>query len=205
VSKTADLVTLAYRKDSERPGFRLAHDVVHEFAITGLENMQREWHPREQDRAQREQGNHEDKGLASALPSTSGGSAMAEHPNVELLRSGYNAYSTGDMDVLTRLFADEILWHVAGRSPISGDYKGRDQVFGFFGKLMELSDGTAKIDVHDILANDEHGVALVTGTATRGGRSFEGQDVHTFHIRNGQVVEFWDGPLDQYEADEFWS
>lgn len=130
---------------------------------------------------------------------------MAEHPNVELLRTGYNAYSTGDMDVLTRLFADDVLWHVAGRSQLSGDYKGRDAVFGFFGKLMELSGATAKIEVHDILANDDHAVALVTGTATRGGTSFEGQDVHTFHVRDGQVVEFWDSPVDQYAADEFWS
>lgn len=130
---------------------------------------------------------------------------MAEHPNVERLRKGYAAYSSGDMDTITELFADDILWHVAGRSQLSGDYKGRDQVFGFFGKLMELSDGTSKIEVHDILANDDHGVALVTGSAQRNGKSFTGQDVHTFHIRNGQVVEFWDSPVDQYEADEFWS
>jgi len=130
---------------------------------------------------------------------------MADHPNVELLRKGYAAYSSGDIEVLNQLFADDILWHIAGRSPIAGDYKGRDQVFGFFGKLMELSGGTAKIEVHDILANDEHAVALVTGTATRGDNSYTGPDVHTFHIRNSQVVEFWDAPLDQYAADEFWS
>ena len=130
---------------------------------------------------------------------------MAEHPNVELLRKGYAAYGSGDMDTITELFADDILWHIAGRSPLSGDYKGRDAVFGFFGKLMELSNGTSSLEVHDILANDEHGVALVTGTATRGGKSFSGQDVHTFHLRDGKVVEFWDSPLDQYESDEFWS
>jgi len=130
---------------------------------------------------------------------------MADHPNVELLRKGYAAYSSGDIEVLNDLFADDILWHVAGRSPLAGDYKGRDQVFGFFGKLMELSDGTAKIEVHDLLANDDHAVALVTGTATRNGASFTGQDVHTFHVRDGKVVEFWDSPVDQYAADEFWS
>jgi ketosteroid isomerase-like protein len=130
---------------------------------------------------------------------------MAEHPNVERLRTGYAAYSSGDMDTITQLFAEDILWHVAGRSPIAGDYKGRDQVFGFFGKLMELSNGTSTIEVHDILANDDHGVALVTGSATRGDKSLRGQDVHTFHLRDGKVVEFWDSPLDQYEADEFWS
>jgi len=130
---------------------------------------------------------------------------MADHPNVELLRKGYDAYGSGDVAVLNELFADDIEWHIAGRSAIAGDYKGRDQVFAFFGKLMELSGGTSKIEVHDILANDEHGVALVTGTATRDGKSFSGLDVHTFHLRNGQVVEFWDSPVDQYAADEFWS
>jgi uncharacterized protein len=130
---------------------------------------------------------------------------MADHPNVELLRKGYGAYSSGDINVLNDLFADDVLWHVAGRSPLSGDYKGRDQVFGFFGKLMELSGGTSSLEVHDVLANDDHGIALVTGTATRNGKSFTGQDVHTFHLRDGKVVEFWDSPLDQYAADEFWS
>jgi ketosteroid isomerase-like protein len=130
---------------------------------------------------------------------------MADHPNVELLRKGYGAYSSGDVEVLNDLFADDIVWHVTGRSPLAGDYKGRDQVFGFFGKLMELSGGTSKIEVHDVLANDEHGVAIVTGSATRDGKSFNGQDVHIFHIRGGQVVEFWDSPVDQYAADEFWS
>lgn len=130
---------------------------------------------------------------------------MADHPNVELLRKGYAAYGSGDVEVLNQLFADDIVWHVAGRGPLAGVYKGREQVFGFFGKLMELSDGTAKLEVHDVLANDEHGVALVTGSATRNGETFTGPDVHTFHLRGGQVVEFWDAPLDQYAADEFWS
>src|SRR3954451_22862530 len=99
---------------------------------------------------------------------------MADHPNVELLRKGYNAYSTGDADVLNDLFADDITWHVTGRSALSGDYKGKEQVFGFFGKIMELSGGTSKLEVHDILANDNHGVVLVTGTASRDGTSFSG-------------------------------
>ena len=46
---------------------------------------------------------------------------MADHPNVERPRTGYAAYSSGDMDTITELFAEDILWHVAGRSPIAGD------------------------------------------------------------------------------------
>ena len=130
---------------------------------------------------------------------------MDEHPNVELLRKGYEAYSAGDLETIDGLFDDEIVWHVAGRGPLSGDYHGKEEVFGFFGKIMELSGGTAKLDVHDIVANDEHGVVLLTSTASREGRDFSGTDVHVFHIRDGKTVEFWDSPTDQYAVDEFWS
>ena len=130
---------------------------------------------------------------------------MADHPNVELLRKGYQAYSSGDMDTINELFSDEVEWHVAGRSQLAGNYRGKEEVFGFFGKLMELSGGTSRIEVHDVLANDEHGVVLVTVSGSRQGRDFTGIDVHTFHIRDGKVVEFWDSPLDQYAVDEFWS
>jgi ketosteroid isomerase-like protein len=130
---------------------------------------------------------------------------MAEHPNVELVRRGYAAYQQGDMDVINELFADDIVWHITGRSPLAGDYKGKEQVFGFFAKLMEISEGTSKLEVHDVLANDEHAVALLTGSATVKGKSFTGNDVHVMHIRNGKVVEFWDSPLDQYASDEIFS
>ena len=86
-----------------------------------------------------------------------------------------------------------------------GDYTGKEQVFGFFAKLQELSDGTSKVEVHDVLANDEHGVVLVTTSATRGGRSHEGRATHVFHLRDGKVTEFWDAYTDQYAQDEFWS
>ena len=94
---------------------------------------------------------------------------------------------------------------MARRSAIAGEYQGKEQVLGFFGKIAELSDGTAKIDVHDLLADDEHGVALVTLSATRSGRSHEGNAAHVLHIRDGKVTEFWDAQVDQYANDEFWA
>ena len=130
---------------------------------------------------------------------------MADHPNLELLRRGYAAYGAGDMDTINELFADDVVWHVGGRSALSGDYEGKEQVFGFFAKLLELSDGTSKVEVHDLLAGDDHGVAVVKESATRGGRTHEGNAVHVFHLRDGRVTEFWGAQTDQYAADEFWA
>ncbi len=93
---------------------------------------------------------------------------MTEHPSVELTRQGYEAFAKGDMATLSELMADDITWHVEGAGSLSGTYRGREDVFGFFGRLAEETGGTFSLDVHDVLANDEHVVALCTLSASRG-------------------------------------
>ena len=63
---------------------------------------------------------------------------MAEHPNIARIRDGYAAFAKGDFAVLTDLFAEELLWHDSGWNQLSGDYRGRESVFGLFGKLTEV-------------------------------------------------------------------
>ena len=59
------------------------------------------------------------------------------------------------VETLRELFDPNIVFHVPGRSQIAGDYRGIDETFGFFGKLVELSGGTFKIERHTVLADDE--------------------------------------------------
>jgi len=127
---------------------------------------------------------------------------MAEHPNVARLKDGYAAFAKGDFAVLNDLFAEDLLWHEGGRNQLVGDYRGRDAVYGLFGKLMEVTEGSFHLDLHAAFADDEHGVVLVSTTASRGGRSVTTNDVHVFHLRDGKVVEFWDSSTDQYAIDE---
>jgi hypothetical protein len=67
---------------------------------------------------------------------------MAEHPNVVRIRDGYAAFAKGDFAALNNLFAEDLLWHDAGRNQTSGEYRGREAVYGFFGKLMEITEGS---------------------------------------------------------------
>jgi len=127
---------------------------------------------------------------------------MTEHPNVARIKDGYAAFAKGDFAVLNDLFAEDLLWHEGGRNQLSGEYRGRDAVYGLFGKLMEVTEGSFHLDLHAAFADDEHGVVLVTTTASRGGRSVTTNDVHVFHLRDGKVVEFWDSSTDQYAIDE---
>ena len=127
---------------------------------------------------------------------------MAEHPNAARIRDGYAAFAKGDFAVLNDLFAEDLVWHEFGRSQLSGEYRGRDAVYGLFGKIMEVTEGSFHIDLHAVLADDEHGVALVVVTASRAGRSIEVKQAHVFHIRDGKVAEFWNANTDQYAEDE---
>jgi len=130
----------------------------------------------------------------------------AEHANVERGRRAYQAFAEGDMKALGEFMADDILWHVGGTNVIAGDYRGKEAVFGFFGKLMEQTGGTFKLEVHDILANDEHTVTMVRETAARNGKKWDSKAVHVTHPDSaGRIKEFWAFQENSTAADEFFS
>ncbi len=130
----------------------------------------------------------------------------ALHPNVEKARRAYAAFSAADMATVNELMADDIEWHIGGNSSFAGVYKGKDAVFGFFGKLMETTGGTFKLEVHDILANDEHTIALVTETSQMNGKTLVGRAVHIIHPDSeGRTKEFWTFLEDQAAADAFFA
>ena len=130
---------------------------------------------------------------------------MTDHPNLERARAGYAAFASGDMATLSGFLSDDIVWHSGGDNILTGAYEGKEAVLGFFGRLMQESGGSFKNDIHDMLANDEHGVALVTSSATRGGVSLESNAVHIFHMRDGVMTEFWSFAEDQGKLDELWA
>jgi ketosteroid isomerase-like protein len=130
---------------------------------------------------------------------------MAEHPNVGLVRKGYDAFAKGDMATLRELLSENVVWHAPGNNPLSGEHRGRDAVFAMFAQTAELSGGTLRIEVHDVLANDEHAVALFRETASRKGRQLDLLETAVYHISNGKATEVWASPYDQRASDEFWS
>jgi hypothetical protein len=91
------------------------------------------------------------------------GTLMTRRPSASPATSGpiVARLLAGDSELV---FAENLLWHDAGRNQTSGDYRGREAVYGFFGKLMEITEGSFRADLHTVFADDEHGVALVVLT-----------------------------------------
>jgi ketosteroid isomerase-like protein len=65
--------------------------------------------------------------------------------NLALLHDGYAAFAAGDLVRLGELFADGIIWHMPARNPMSGDYRGKQEVFALFGQLAEQTAGTGAV------------------------------------------------------------
>lgn len=121
------------------------------------------------------------------------------HPNGELVMEVFEAFGKGDMDTLARVFDDDIQWHDVGASRLSGDYRGKEEVFGYFGKLMELTEGTFRVDLHAILADDDH-VVVLTERSHDKPHPIANLAVFVWHVRDGKAVECWDITSNQAEA-----
>ena len=138
----------------------------------------------------------------SDIGDSAGSAAKA---NAGLIRRSYAAFARGDVAAVLATLAEDVLWHVPGRGPISRDYRGHDEVLGFFGRFTELCDRTFRIQIDDVLANSECVVVLCTESAQRGGRSWSSPQVHVWTVRNGRATVFWQYQGDQQTEDEFWS
>ena len=125
--------------------------------------------------------------------------------NGALIRNAYDAFSRGDIPGAMAAFAEDILWHVPGRGPLSRDYRGHAEVLGFFGRFMELSGGTFRLQVDDVLAQGERIVVLCTTSARRGGRSWSSPQVHVWTVKGGKATAFREYAGAEQAEDEFWS
>ena len=87
------------------------------------------------------------------------------------------------------MLADDIVWHVPGRNLLSRDYNGKAEVAGFWARARELSGGTVRTELIDVLVGDQFGIALVRVFAEREGRILGGQfQAFTYRIQNGKVA-----------------
>jgi uncharacterized protein len=129
---------------------------------------------------------------------------MSEHPNVTSMRTAYEGFAKGDLESLAGKWTAGIRWHEPGRHPLAGDFVGAPAIFAFFGRLLEATEGTLRVEPQTLLADDATGVAVVIVTARRGGRALETMAAHISRFdADGKVVEFWSAPTDQELLDRF--
>ena len=125
-----------------------------------------------------------------------------EHPNAQLARRSLDAFARGDLDRAFAGVTDDIAWHAPGTNRFSGRFDGKQTVTDRFRRMIEAGVKTT-LEVHDVVANDEHVVALVhVHVETADGRRYDQPQVNVMHLRDGKIAEFWIMNQDQAVLDE---
>ncbi len=110
---------------------------------------------------------------------------MAEHPNAKVVREMNEAMSSGDMDGAASRVADDVVWHEIGRAQ---PRRGKGELAG---SMADFEGYTIDYEIHDVVANDDHAIALGTAHVTHGDRSLTYRTAEIYHVRDGKVTERW--------------
>jgi ketosteroid isomerase-like protein len=125
--------------------------------------------------------------------------------NAKIIRKAYEDFANGNISAVLSAFEADIKWHIPGHSPLSGDYKGHEEIGAFFQRTMELSRGVFSIDVHNVLADGDLVIVLTTVNAQRNGVAASFSEVHVWRLKNGKATEFREYQGDEQREDRFWS
>lgn len=128
-----------------------------------------------------------------------------EHEDAKTIRIIIDAFQRADWDTVRRYWDDNIVVHYSGHGPLSGDHRGKDAVISMLQRLDELTENTFRMEIHDVLASEDHVVVLYNESAQRGGVEFSWNLVAVYHLRDGKIAEAWLHPGEQAELDEFLS
>jgi ketosteroid isomerase-like protein len=126
--------------------------------------------------------------------------------NAEVVRRGYAAFNTADIETLTELMDENVSWHTPGRSPIAGDRHGRDAVFAQFGRYGGDTGGTFKAELKALFTSDDGRViGLHHNSAERNGRQLDTGCCIVFEVEDGRITSGREHFYDLANWDEFWS
>jgi hypothetical protein len=125
----------------------------------------------------------------------------------ELHRRQGEMYAGGSVDPVVELLAEDIIWHVPGRSPISGDHRGVGQVIEYFEKRRRVASATMRMRPGKAIVEGGAVAQFVEGSAVLGGERVSWQTIGVYRVdvEHRRIREVWLVPLDGELFDRVWS
>jgi ketosteroid isomerase-like protein len=128
-----------------------------------------------------------------------------EHPDVAIVKRACVAARKGDRSVAKELFVDDAHLYIPGDNLLSGLYEGQEAFFEFYDKARELSGGTLRAFLHDVVANGRHAFFIENFIACRDGRDLDSRDVTVCHVIDGRITTGTRLYTEIQVHNEFWS
>jgi ketosteroid isomerase-like protein len=131
---------------------------------------------------------------------------MGAAEDVAVVRRGYEAFNTGDMETLTEVFDERASWHTPGRGSLAGDHVGRDATFAYFGQLAGQTRGTFRAELRYLAGDDDgHVLALHHNSGDRDGKHLDVECCLVLELKDGRVIDGREHFGELYAWDDFWS
>ena len=103
-------------------------------------------------------------------------------------------------------FSENIVYRIAGKSPIAGEYHGIEQFTKALQLVNDLSGGTIAFEPQFVLADDRTVMAYGRATAKRDGKTLDIDHAYLYRLdEEGEIIEGRTIPADLYAFDDFWS
>ena len=124
---------------------------------------------------------------------------MDDHPNAAAVRAAAErTEQSGDIMSAVDMLADDIVWHEIGSDePI----RGKQALIERWSGMPEGA--SIATETHDVVANDEHCIQLVTATATMGDQQLVYRTAEIYHMKDGKVTERWAFSDDTERINQF--
>ena len=131
---------------------------------------------------------------------------MREHPNAIRIRELFDAFRDRDLAVIQAAIPEQAVWHFPGRQgALAGSHVGRSAILAFLGQVVALTQGSFRLEIEDVIANDASAAVFFRGSAARGERRLDNPTCLRMRIEAGQIIEIWEFVWDLYAVDAFWA
>ena len=129
---------------------------------------------------------------------------MTEHPNVVTVGRSFEAWNSGNLDVIREYVTDDAVYHFAGNNPMSGTYRGLEAVKDALATASQAGGPHAELEA--LLASDDHVIAFFHATHERDGKTLDIVLAQPYKVNaEGKITEIWFLANDQRAFDQFWS
>ena len=117
----------------------------------------------------------------------------------------FDAFARRDVSVASAMIAEDAVWRFPGtRGALAGDHQGREAIFGFLFKVMELTGGTFHSERVALAGDDVTAFLHFIGRAERNGKRLENPTCLMLRYDNGKLIEAREWVWDLDHVEDFW-
>jgi uncharacterized protein len=121
---------------------------------------------------------------------------------LDVMRRYLAAMRGGDRETGYGFYAEDVVFHIPGRSRFAGTHRGREAAVRYIEGAIALSHrGNVELELVEMLAGEERVALIVRERFDRDDGVVEIRRCNVYRLRGEEIVEVWIFEADQYEVD----